>query len=77
MKVGEKIKEFARKRKWRVKIKTWVLIIMLLPLLFLDATLLRLDHVRMAEFRDNVLTADMEEDDEKGSQSIVFREPFV
>ena len=25
MKVGNKIKEWARKRKWRLKVKTWVL----------------------------------------------------
>lgn len=77
MKVGEKIKEFVRKRKWRVKIKTWVLVIMLLPLLFLDATLLRLDHVRMAEFRDNVLAADMEEDDEKLAAVLTELKEFV
>ena len=40
------------------KIKTWLLMVTLVPLLFLDATLLRMDHVRMAEMRDAVLNAD-------------------
>ena len=40
------------------KIKTWWLMVTLVPLLFLDATLLRMDHVRMAEMRDAVLNAD-------------------
>ena len=43
------------------KLKTWWLLATLVPLLFLDATLLRLDHIRMAEMRDVVLTADAEE----------------
>lgn len=43
------------------KLKTWWLLATLVPLLFLDATLLRLDHIRMAEMRDAVLTADEEE----------------
>ncbi|MDO4747428.1 MAG: hypothetical protein Q4A70_03795 [Candidatus Saccharibacteria bacterium] len=43
------------------KLKTWWLLATLVPLLFLDATLLRLDHIRMAEMRDAVLTADKEE----------------
>lgn len=43
------------------KLKTWWLLATLVPLLFLDATLLRLDHIRMAEMRDAVLAADEEE----------------
>lgn len=77
MKVGDKIKEFARKRKWRVKIKTWVLLLILLPLLFLDATLLRLNHIRMAELRDAVLAADEEENDEKLEAALIDLKEFV
>lgn len=45
------------------KIKTWQLLIILVPLLFVDATLLRLDHVRMAELRTAVIDADAAEDE--------------
>ncbi len=55
--------ERLRKLKFR-KIKTWQLLVILIPLLFVDATLLRLDHIRMTELRDAVLSADAAEDDE-------------
>ena len=45
------------------RLKTWQLLLLLIPLFFLDATLLRLDHIRMAELRDAVLAADEKEDD--------------
>ncbi len=45
------------------RIKTWKLFLLLVPLLFLDATLLRMDHIRMTELRDAVLEADKNEDD--------------
>ena len=47
------------------KIKTWQLMLILVPLLFLDATLLRMDHIHMTELRDAVLEADASEDDEE------------
>lgn len=75
--VGNKIREFIRKRKWRVKIKTWVLLLVLLPLLFLDATLLRFSHIRMTELRDAVLAADVEEDDEKLEEALIKLKEFV
>ena len=77
VKVGAKIKEFVRKRKWRVKVKTWVLILILIPLLFIDATLLRLNHIRMAELRDAVISADVEEDDEKLAAALTELKEFV
>ena len=52
------------KKRGRIKIhkiKTWQLLVILMPLLFIDATLLRWDHIRMTEFRDAVITADAEE----------------
>jgi len=54
------------KKRGRIKfhkIKTWWLVVLLIPLLFLDATLMRLDHIRMTELRDAVLEADVGEDD--------------
>lgn len=57
-KLGGKIKEFVRKRKWKVRVKTWMLILALVILLPIDATLLRFNHIRMTELRDNVLAVD-------------------
>lgn len=57
-KLGGKIKEKIRQRRWRIKIKTWMLILILIPLLALDATLLRNDHIKMTELRDAVLAVD-------------------
>ena len=56
------------KKRGRVRlkrIKTWQLLVMLVLLLFVDATLLRMDHVRMTELRDEVLRADTNENDEE------------
>ena len=46
-----------KRGRFKFKIKTWQLILVLVPLLFLDATLLRLDHIKMTELRDAVLAA--------------------
>ena len=46
-------------------LKTWQYILILIPLLFVLATCLRFDHLRMAALRDEVLAADEEGDDEK------------
>ena len=75
--MGGKLKEFFRKRKWKVKIKTWVLFLILLVLLPVDATLLRRDHVRMTELRDAVLEADAEEDDEKLATALAELKDYV
>ncbi len=56
--MGGKLREFVRKRRWRIKIKTWMLIIAVLVLLPIDATLFRFDHIRMTELRDAVLAVD-------------------
>lgn len=65
------------KRRGRIKIKTWWLVVALAPLLFLDATLLRLDHIRMTELRDSVMMADEEGDDEKLATSLTDLKEFV
>ena len=58
-------------------LKTWQLMVILVPLLFLDATLLRLDHIRMTELRDAVLSADAEEDDGKLEMALNELKEFV
>ena len=52
------------------KAKTWQLSLVLVVLLFIDATCLRISHIKMTELRDAVLTADEEGDDEKISESL-------
>ena len=39
-------------------VQNWQLILILIPLFFVTATLLRLDHLRMVELRDAVVSAD-------------------
>ena len=61
------------KKRGRIKIhrlKTWQLILILIPLFFLDATLLRMEHVRMTELRDAVLAADASENDEEVARTL-------
>lgn len=61
-KLGGKLKGAFSRRK-RIKIKTWHLLVILLPLLLMDATLLRHNHIRMTELRDAVMAADEADDD--------------
>ena len=60
------------------KLKTWQLLIILVPLLFADATLLRLDHIRMTELRDAVMAADeAEESDEVIAEKLTALKDYV
>ena len=68
------------KKRGRIKfhkIKTWQLLLILIPLLFVDATLLRLDHVRMAELRNKVLATDEAENDDELNDAINQLKDFV
>jgi len=47
------------------RVRTWKLVLILIPLLFLTATLLRIDHLGMVELRDAVLLADESGGDEE------------
>lgn len=71
---GLKIKKFDLRKlklgrfhlsKFRLKefkVTTWMLLVVFAILLFLDATLLRFNHIKMTELRDAVMTADEQED---------------
>ena len=59
------------------RIKTWQLLLLLVPLFFLDATFLRLDHIRMTELRDAVLAADASENDEEVARTLEELRKFV
>lgn len=68
------------KKRGRIKIrkvKTWQLIVILIPLFFVDATLLRFDHIKMTEMRDAVLAADEAENDEEISRTLEELKNFV
>ena len=68
------------KKRGRIKfhkLKTWWLLVLLVPLFFIDATLLRLDHIRMTELRDAVLAADEAEDDAAVSENLEKLKDFV
>ena len=68
------------KKRGRIKfhkLKTWWLIVALIPLFFLDATLLRMDHIRMTELRDAVLAADEAENDEEIQRTLEELKSFV
>lgn len=59
------------------KLKTWQLLIILLLLLFIDATLLRLNHIKMTELRDAVLAADESGDETALSDNLEALKDFV
>lgn len=68
------------KKRGRIKfhkIKTWQLVVALIPLLFVDATLLRLDHIHMTELRDAVLEADKSEDDTAVAEALEKLKEYV
>lgn len=59
------------------KVRAWQLIIILIPLCFLTATLLRFDHLRMIELRRAVLDADADGDPAQIEQSLADLQKFV
>lgn len=58
-------------------VHTWQLIIILIPLIFFTATLLRFDHLRMVELRAAVLEADQSGDDELIAEKLNTLKEFV
>ena len=68
------------KKRGRIKfhrLKTWWLVVALVPLVLIDATLLRLGHIRMVELRSAVLAADENENDEEIRESLEKLKEFV
>ena len=61
----------------RFKLKNWMLFVLLILLLFIDTTLLRVNHIRMTELRDAVLTADENNDDAAIAENLVSLKEFV
>lgn len=76
--ISSKLKKIVRERKWHIKLKTWMLFLMVLVLLPIDATLLRSNHIRMTELRDAVLAADAEiSNDESDTEAEVAEEKLT
>ncbi|MBQ3325660.1 hypothetical protein IJG79_00705 [Candidatus Saccharibacteria bacterium] len=68
------IKRTLRKLK---RVKTWQLILILIPLLFIEATIMRFDHIQMTELKKDVIVADEEGDDEKIYNSLQKLKQYV
>ena len=71
---------YSMKKRGRInfhKIKTWQLLVVLIPLLFVDATLLRLDHIKMTKLRDAVMLADEADNDEEIAKNLEELKKFV
>ena len=76
MKIRGRVKEKLKKLKFH-RVKTWQLLLLLLPLFFVDATLLRINHIRMTELRDAVMAADEAGDDAKTSEALEELKNYV
>ena len=75
-KYDNQIKQKLHKFHFR-KIKTWQLCLILIPLLFIAATFLRIDHLKMVELRDAILAADEAQDDAEISAKLEELRNFV
>ncbi len=64
------MRENRRRAKDKFHVSSWILLLLAAGLLFLDATLLRLDHLKMVELRSAVLEADVAEDDEAVAEAL-------
>lgn len=65
-----------RLSKWR-SVQTWQLVLLLVPLVFLAATLLRFDHIKMSKLRQAVLDADTVGNQEDINTGLKELESFV
>ena len=59
------------------RVRSWKLLLILIPLVFFGATLLRLNHLEMISLRDRVIEADREGDKEELRESLVELRSFV
>lgn len=74
---GKKSNHIRKSLRSFTGVRTWQLILILIPLLFVTATLLRLDHLKMVELRDAVLDADAANDDAAIKESLEKLHQFV
>ncbi len=71
-----KFEQKLKKRKFK-KLKIWQLLLIIVIMLFVDATFLRIDHLKMVDLRDAVLAADESEDDEAISSALENLKSFT
>lgn len=74
---GKKINRLRRVLGSFKAVKVWQLILILIPLIFLTATLLRFDHLRMVELRSAVVAADESGDEEALKTTLLDLRDFV
>ena len=75
--MGGKSKKRIKKSLKNVHVRTWQLALILVPLVFIAATLLRFDHIKMAELKASVLEADAAEDDQKITEALSELQQFT
>lgn len=75
--MGGKAEKHAKKALHRVHLKTWQLILILIPAIFITATLFRLDHIKMVELKEAVFAADKAEDDEEIAKALSELKDFT
>ena len=74
---GIKKKELKISLKKLSKVKTWQLALILLILLFIEATCLRIDHIRMNDLKTAVTTADADGNDEALGKALADLRDFT
>lgn len=72
----DKFKVKLKKFKFR-KLKTWQLLLIIAIMVFVDATFLRIDHLKMVSLREEVLAADETEDDNAISETLEKLKSFT
>lgn len=75
--MGGKSEKHIRKSLKSVHVKTWQLILILLPLVFIAATLLRFDHIKMMELKEAVLEADEAGNDQTIAEALSELKQFT
>ncbi len=77
--MGGKTKNHIKKTlRTRLKaVRTWQLVLVLIPLLFVAATLLRADHLKMTDLRSAVMQADASENEEELEKNLTALRDFT
>lgn len=74
---GKKSNHLRRALRKFSGVRSWQLLLILIPLVFVTATLLRLDHLKMSELRRAVLEADAANDDSALQDNLLKLQNFV
>ena len=74
---GKRVSQLKSLLKKFKAIRTWQLFLIFILMIFVSATLLRVDHIKMASLRDEVLAADAENDDSLLTEKLLELKSFV